>query len=96
MTTRRLRIALFTLAIAAVASPASAVAGHDTSTVQIKKFANCTAMNRVYAHGVGKRGAVDHVSTGGQRVRNFFVNDALYAKNSGSDRDKDGIACEQR
>jgi hypothetical protein len=59
-----------------------------------RRFANCTAMHKVYKHGVGKRGAHDHTS--GTRVTNFYRNNALYRANSKSDRDKDGIACEQR
>ncbi|HEY3547735.1 MAG TPA: excalibur calcium-binding domain-containing protein [Propionicimonas sp.] len=62
------------------------------------KFKNCTAMNRVYPHGVGKKGAKDHTS--GRPVTNFKKNTALYKKiinfRSGLDRDKDGIACEKR
>ena len=65
----------------------------DASAVPIRTFANCTAMHRVYAHGVGRRYAHDHTS--GTPVTNFFRNNALYSANSGSDRDHDGIACEK-
>jgi len=62
------------------------------------KFKNCTAMNKVYRHGVGRKGAKDHTS--GHRVTTFKVSTALYKKiikfRSGLDRDKDGIACEKR
>lgn len=61
-------------------------------TVKVVRFKNCTEMRKVYPHGVGRRDAID--STSGARVTNFFVHDALYAANAGSDRDKDGIACE--
>ena len=61
-----------------------------------KKYANCTALNRAYPHGVGKSGAVDRVSGKTQPVKNFTRNNALYAANAKSDRDKDGIACEKR
>ena len=70
---------------AAAAKPAAA-----------KKFANCTALNRVYPHGVGKVGAKDKVQGKTKPVTNFTKNNALYAANTKSDRDKDGIACEKR
>ena len=59
-------------------------------------FANCTALNRVYPHGVGKYGAVDRVAGNGKGVTTFVRSNQLYAANTKSDRDKDGIACEQR
>lgn len=58
-----------------------------------KHFANCTALNKAFPHGVGRPGAVDH--TTGTRVTTFRRDLALYNANSGSDRDKDGIACEK-
>ena len=58
-----------------------------------KTYANCTALNKVYKHGVGRKGAVD--KTSGKRVTNFTVNTAVYNKNTKSDRDHDGIACEK-
>jgi len=68
------------------------------STSAKYKFKNCTAMNKVYRHGVGKKGATDHTS--GKKVTTFKRSTALYKKiisyRSGLDRDKDGIACEKR
>ena len=58
----------------------------------VKKYKNCTALNKVYEHGVGRKGAVDK----GGSVDDFTVDTATYKKNTKSDRDKDGIACEQR
>ena len=62
------------------------------------KFTNCTALNKVYKHGVGSNGAKD--KTSGKRVTNFTRSTALYKKIVGYkkslDRDKDGIACEKR
>jgi hypothetical protein len=56
-------------------------------------FANCTAMHRVYKHGVSKSSAA-----AAKQVRAGYgrpaVKPAVYAANSGSDRDKDGTACE--
>ncbi len=58
-----------------------------------KTYANCDALRKVYPHGVGKKGAKD--KTSGTPVTTFTVDDATYAKNTKSDRDKDKIACEQ-
>jgi hypothetical protein len=66
----------------------------------LKAYANCTALNAVYAHGVGKVNANDH--TTGTPVRNFLPSPAEYALNDGGtgqhdlDRDNDGIACEKK
>jgi hypothetical protein len=61
------------------------------------KFKNCTALNKVYAHGVGKSGARDRTS--GTPVTDFKVSTSLYKKiikfRKSLDRDKDGIACER-
>ena len=64
------------------------------SLAAAKTYKNCTAMNKAYPHGVGRTGA--HDKTSGTPVTNFKVNGSVYAVNSGSDRDKDGIACEKR
>ena len=62
----------------------------------VKSFANCTAMHQVYAYrgGVKRPGAVDHRSSGYARYAPY-VGLARYRLNSGLDRDKDGVACEQ-
>ncbi|WBU38105.1 excalibur calcium-binding domain-containing protein [Homoserinibacter sp. YIM 151385] len=88
----------------AVSAPAAAAASSSgPSTVlrtaakpKPKKYANCTAINKVYPHGVGKKGAKDKVRGSTKRVTNFTVDSATYKLNSKSDRDKDGIACEKR
>jgi hypothetical protein len=59
-----------------------------------RDFANCSELNGEYPHGVGRPGAVDQTS--GTPVTSFLVDSALYAANSESDRDGDGIACEKR
>lgn len=68
-----------------------------------KSYKNCTALNKVYPHGVGKKGAKDHTS--GKPVTNFKVSTTIYSYNDGKnkhkgehdlDRDNDGIACEKR
>ncbi len=51
-------------------------------------------MHTVYPHGGGLPGAVDHTS--GTPVTTFVRSSALYAANSFSDRDNDGIACEKQ
>lgn len=63
------------------------------SDAAAKKFKNCTAMNKVYPHGVGRKGARD--KTNDTPVTNFKVSNSLYSANKGSDRDGDGIACEK-
>jgi hypothetical protein len=61
---------------------------------RVVSYPNCKAMNAVYRHGVGKRGAVDRTS--GRPVTNFLRNNAIYNANRSRDRDHDGIACEKR
>jgi hypothetical protein len=71
------------------------LAAPATSAPQATKaFRNCTAMHRVYPHGVGRWGARDHTS--GTPVTNFKRSNILYRQNSHLDRDKDRIACEKR
>ena len=55
-------------------------------------YKNCTALNKVYPGGVARVGARN---VGGKTRYTPFYNDALYLANKKSDRDKDGIACEQ-
>lgn len=80
----------------APATPAVATALAAKAKVKIKTFKNCTALNKVYKHGVGKPGAKDKVKGKTKKVTNFYKNAALYNANKKSDRDKDGIACEKR
>ena len=88
--------AALSAAQAAPAAPSAMVA--PMAKAPKYKFKNCTAMHKVYKHGVGKTNAKD--STSGKRVTNFKRSTSLYKKvigyNKGLDRDKDGIACEQR
>ena len=94
----KLVAAAATLAIAAtlsMAPPADAAARH---------FKSCTAMNKVYPHGVGLSGAHDHSSS--TPVTNFKRSGPLYRANNGPrnqstgeydlDRDNDHVACEKR
>jgi hypothetical protein len=59
-------------------------------------YRNCTALRKTYPHGVGRTGARDHVSGSTKPVTTFTVNTTVYNANKGLDRDRDGIACEQR
>ena len=60
-------------------------------------YKNCTALNKKYAHGVGRAGARD--KTTGDAVTIFKRSSKIYklamSYNKGLDRDKDGVACEQ-
>ena len=56
-----------------------------------KEYKNCTALVKVYPHGVGRSGAEDK----GGDVTDFTRDTTTYNLNTKSDRDKDGIACER-
>ena len=86
------RAASTVLGLAIIAISATQLPITDASAVTVRSFANCTAMHRVYKHGVGRRNAHDHTS--GTPVTNFYRDNALYYANRKSDRDHDGIACE--
>lgn len=88
-----------TAAPQAVAQPVAPAQAMVFAPAALKyKFKNCTALNKVYKHGVGKSTARDHTS--GTPVTTFKHSTKLYKKiigyHSGLDRDKDGIACEKR
>ncbi|GAB2855447.1 excalibur calcium-binding domain-containing protein [Nocardioides pacificus] len=68
--------------------------GSTATAASAPTFANCDALHRVYPHGVGLPGARDRTS--GTPVTSFKRSRALYRANKKSDRDKDGVACEQR
>ena len=88
-------IAASSLALLLVTSmPATILAGHGQSDAKYKHYSNCTKMHKDYPHGVGKVGAKDKVSGHSKPVKDFYVSNGLYSANKGSDRDKDGIACE--
>jgi Excalibur calcium-binding domain len=60
-----------------------------------KAYKNCTALHKVYPHGVAKKGAKDKVKGKSKPVTNFAVSTATYNLNKKSDGDKDGVACEK-
>lgn len=81
------------LLVAAVTADTASAA---TSASAVKEYKNCTALNKDYPHGVGRKNAVDKVSGGRGSVTSFTKSNALYAANKKSDRDGDKIACEKR
>src|SRR3954470_203233 len=70
-----------------------------------RSYNNCTAMNKVYPHGVGRSARAKDKTASGPPVTNFRVSRTVYAYNDGNrprhtherdlDRDNDGIACEK-
>jgi len=62
-------------------------------------YANCTAVQKTYPHGVGRANARDRV-TSGRPVTTWRKDTAAYDRaikaNAGLDRDKDAVACEKR
>lgn len=92
-----LALAVLSLPLAGAVSPAEAAP-------KPKHYSSCKALNKVYPHRVGKKGAKD--KTSGKRVTTFKVSDKVYGMNNGKrnkttgeydlDRDNDGIACEKR
>ncbi len=58
----------------------------------VKKFANCSALNKVHNGGVAKAGVNYNKVSGKNKA--FKVKPTFSTANSKMDRDKDGIACE--
>ena len=85
------------ISASAFALPTDAEAGADATMRAPALYKNCTALNKKYAHGVGRVGARD--KTTGDAVTNFKRSSKIYklamSYNKGLDRDKDGVACEQ-
>jgi uncharacterized membrane protein len=81
---------LATLSLIGLAAPAQA------APPKPKKYANCAALNKVYPHGVARKGGKDKVAGKGKPVTTFMVDTATYNLNKARDRDKDGVACEKR
>jgi Excalibur calcium-binding domain len=86
-----------TLLLTAVVAASGAAASASPATTA-SKWKNCTTVNKVYPHGVGRNNAHDHTS--GVPVTNFKHSTRLYkiamSHNKRLDADKDGIACEKR
>lgn len=82
------------LAAGLLAAGVPALAG-PAEAVTVKRYANCTALTKVYQGGVARKGAKDKRRNGGSARYKPYVNTRLYLANARSDRDKDGIACER-
>jgi hypothetical protein len=81
-------------ALAALALGAGITATPADGARQPRKYKNCTALNKDYPRGVGRKGARDRTSD--EPVTNFAVKPKVYKRNASAlDRDKDGIACEK-
>jgi hypothetical protein len=64
----------------------------SSANAAVKKFKNCTELNRIYPGGVALPGSVN---AGGATKKEPKYDKALYTANKKSDRDGDGIACEK-
>ena len=84
-----MRKIVLTLSAAAVVLAPLAVSGGAANALTPKHYANCTAMHTVYKHGVAKTSAASRRDGHGA-----LVAPRVYALNTGSDRDHDGVACE--
>ena len=87
------------IAAASLALPLSAlVVTAPAADAATGIYRNCTALHTKWKHGVGRSTA--HDKTSGTPVTNFYHSTRQYRiamnRNSGLDRDKDGIACEAR
>jgi hypothetical protein len=89
--------------LAAVATGCLVIAGPITAQAKTNPYANCTALHKVYKHGVGKKGAHDLIKgkvVKGKSVTTFKVSTKTYnaaiKANKRLDADHDGVACEQK
>jgi hypothetical protein len=82
-----MKLALGTMTLIMVLTSQISVASAESF-----KFKNCSELNKVYPGGVAKPGAVNR---GGITRLSPKFDLKLYLANAKSDRDKDGIACEQ-
>ena len=89
------RAIVVTLGFSALLALGSLGAPAADGAVTAKAYANCTALNKVYPHGVGRKNAHDHVSGSTRPVTNFRHSNKLYRLNKKSDRDGDKVACEK-
>ncbi|WOC12709.1 excalibur calcium-binding domain-containing protein [Gordonia sp. MP11Mi] len=82
---------------AAIALTVVAVVPHaHADAAPAKRYANCTALNKDYRHGVARPGGRDLVKGKSKPARGYVVNKVAYSKNTHLDRDKDGVACEKK
>lgn len=59
-------------------------------------YANCADLREDYPHGVGGPDADDETKNNAPPVKDFEKSQSLYEANRESDRDDDGVACEQQ
>lgn len=83
-------VAMFVASTLIAMAASSAIAA---PIIYDKKFANCTALNKVYPGGVSK--SAKSVNKGGKTKNTPVVNLKVYNDNKTKDRDGDGIACER-
>ncbi len=84
-------IAVTALVILGAAAPASA-----EPTLLAKTYSNCTALAKVYPHGVSKVSLTKKQWKARGATGKPAVRPGVYKANKASmDRDKDGIACER-
>ena len=83
------------LALTAALSLSMVAAIAPSADAAVVRFPNCAALNKVYKHGVARKGARDRVRGTTRPVTNFTVNTAVYNANTARDGDKDGVACEK-
>ncbi|SEQ81156.1 excalibur calcium-binding domain-containing protein [Microlunatus flavus] len=75
----------------ATLDPATSYPNYVLVRPKPKKYKSCTALNKVYKHGVGRSGATEV----GLGVKSWTRITPTYDKNSKLDLDKDGVACEK-
>jgi hypothetical protein len=69
-----------------------AIVAPAADAAKLRVFPNCTAVNKVYRHGIAKNFKV--IKTADGLTGRPFVSFKLYVANHTRDRDKDGVACE--
>lgn len=97
-TDKKARIATAVMAAALLAGGVVLGAAPAQATyAPVKAFKNCTAMHKVSAYrgGIKRVGAHDRRSSGGAAQYKPYVSSKRYKLNAGSDRDHDGVSCEQ-
>lgn len=67
--------------------------GTETAAAKATSYKNCTEMHKDYKGGVSLSSSTKN--KGGKTKYKPYASKELYEANQKSDRDKDGIACEQ-
>lgn len=90
------RVFVLCLTVGLLGAPSALLSASQADAASgARYFSNCTELQRVYPHGVGKRKAKDRVRGSTRPVTTFKRSNALYKANRHSDRDGDGVACER-